>query len=122
MRSSNQVDDRCDERSGEACQCSGPSCPCWCGSPCEVSLRTQAHHVAGMDSAEFPKLRVRWLVPFVPWPTALLEKSPLPPEEAAVTANRQLPTSRRAVLIVPASLRFMVIPDARQASLMACIA
>jgi hypothetical protein len=75
-----------------------------------------------MDSAEFPKLRVRWLVPFVPWPTALLEKSPLPPEEAAVTANRQLPTSRRAVLIVPALLRFMVIPDARQASLMACIA
>jgi hypothetical protein len=53
---------------------------------------------------------------------ALREKSPLPPEEAARTANRQVPTSRRAVLVVAASLRFMVIPDARQASLMACIA
>jgi len=75
-----------------------------------------------MDWAGVSLLRVRWLGPFVPWLTALLEKSPLPPEEAARTANRQVPTSRRTVLVVAASLRFMVIPDARQASLMACIA
>jgi hypothetical protein len=67
-------------------------------------------------------LGVRWLSRFVPWLTALLDESPLPPEKAALTANWQVPTSRRAVLVVPASLRFMVIPDARQTSLMACIA
>jgi hypothetical protein len=93
-----------------------------CGRPPPAAVlgqQTRRRHGLGGSS---PVLRVRWLGCFVPWLAALLEKSPLPPEEAAQTANGQVPTSRRAVLVVPASLRFIVIPNARQTSRMACIA